>query len=134
MNYICPVCGYSGMPYPPQDDNICSCCGTHFGYHDLRLSFDELRDRWIQRDSPWFSSAVQRPPGWDAKQQLNKLFLRGVVPSASMIRSSSFVLSNGWINLAAGRTRMLRRRKKKMVPRHMAPSVLSQFNPRSTHG
>ena len=68
--YQCPVCGFSGMPDPPEDNNICSCCGTEFGYHDINRSYPELRDAWIARGAPWFSRARPAPLGWDANEQL----------------------------------------------------------------
>ena len=57
MRYKCPVCGFGEMPFPPEDNNICSSCSTEFGYHDLRLSHAELRERWRAAGAVWF-----RPP------------------------------------------------------------------------
>ena len=78
MTYQCPVCGFDAMPFPPEDHTVCSCCGTEFGYHDLRRSHDDLRKAWIDRGSPWFSQKgfsqrMPKPEGWDARKQLAKL-------------------------------------------------------------
>ena len=66
MTYECPVCGFDKMPFPAINHNICSCCGTEYGYHDLRLSHAELRDRWISAGAKWFSTRMQQPAGWSA--------------------------------------------------------------------
>ena len=73
MNYQCPVCGFGQMPFSPEDHNICSCCGTEFGYHDLHISHAELRRRWQASGTPWFSKRMPQPEGWNAQDQLNKL-------------------------------------------------------------
>lgn len=70
MTYKCPVCGYKELSRPPQDDTICPCCGTHFGYHDYATPLAELRARWISKGALWFSHARQQPPGWDPWMQL----------------------------------------------------------------
>jgi hypothetical protein len=77
MKYICPVCGFDAMPFPPEDNNICSCCGTEFGYHDLRLTHAELRQQWRDRGAPWFSTRLLPPVGWNPTKQLNGHLLRG---------------------------------------------------------
>ena len=71
--YYCPVCGYDQLDEPPADHNICSCCGTHFGYHDVGHAWSELRETWLLRGAPWFSRAVSPPVGWSAFEQLQKL-------------------------------------------------------------
>jgi len=78
MSYNCPVCGFDGMPFPATDNNICSCCGTEFGYHDRRTSHDELRRIWISKGAPWFSRAMSPPPNWDWVSQLYKSGLHAV--------------------------------------------------------
>src|SRR5260221_9124431 len=55
MNYRCPVCFYPSLPLPPEDHNICLCCGTEFGFDDFDSTFDELRERWVRNQMPWFS-------------------------------------------------------------------------------
>jgi hypothetical protein len=76
MNHECPVCGFEAMPYPPEDHNICSCCGTEFGYHDLKLSHEELFRRWWDQGAPWFSTALPKPAGWTAAAQVERMHLR----------------------------------------------------------
>lgn len=70
MNYLCPVCGYDRLTHAPQDDMICPCCGTHFGYDDFEVSNEELRVRWIRDGALWFSRGTPPPQGWNAWTQL----------------------------------------------------------------
>lgn len=70
MTYLCPVCGYRELPRPPQDDLICSCCGTQFGYHDYATEYDDLRRRWLAGGAHWFSHSLMPPPGWNPLIQL----------------------------------------------------------------
>ena len=69
--YPCPVCGYE-MPDPAVEGEICSCCGTEFGYDDddLQATYDQLRQYWLHHGAPWFSHAVAPPYGWDPVQQV----------------------------------------------------------------
>jgi hypothetical protein len=68
MNYLCPVCFFAEMPYPPRDYDICPCCGTEFGNDDAEFSYDELRSAWISNGAPWF---FEHPPaGWSPWLQL----------------------------------------------------------------
>jgi len=71
MKYACPVCGFDQMPFPAEDNNICSCCGTEFGYHDLKRSHQQLREAWIARGCPWFSTAMLPATGWNAYVQMS---------------------------------------------------------------
>ncbi len=66
--FTCPVCFYPDMEDPPQDGNICPCCGTEFGNDDYAMTHEELRDEWIAEGMPWFFE--DPPPGCSAKQQL----------------------------------------------------------------
>jgi hypothetical protein len=68
--YKCPVCRYPNMVDPPEDHEICPCCGTEFGYDDYDKSFADLRTAWVLRGAPWFSRETKRPPGWNAMRQL----------------------------------------------------------------
>jgi hypothetical protein len=77
MKYRCPVCGFNAMPSPPEDHHICSCCGTEFGYDDVRRSYADLQRSWIDRGCPWFSTRLVQPEGWSPIAQLNSLLLRG---------------------------------------------------------
>ena len=70
MNHTCPVCSYQ-MAYPPQDYNICPCCGTEFGNHDIDKTYDELRQDWFRRGMPWFFR--QPPLGWNPWAQLGNI-------------------------------------------------------------
>jgi hypothetical protein len=56
------------MPDPPEDYNICPCCGTEFGYDDESKSFAQLRHEWIVGGMRWFFR--QPPPFWDPQLQL----------------------------------------------------------------
>lgn len=67
--YICPVCFYPGMPFPPCDYEICACCATEFGNDDESLSHKQLRANWIGDGMKWFFG--NPPNGWDPKEQLN---------------------------------------------------------------
>jgi hypothetical protein len=73
--YRCPVCGYSDLDEPPYDKygcasfDICPCCGTEFGYHDATRSHAQLRQDWVTRGAPWFST-MPPPPDWSALEQL----------------------------------------------------------------
>ena len=71
MSFDCPVCGYPELPRVAQDDLICPCCGTHFGYHDYGSSYEDLRLEWIRKGAPWFSKSILRPDRWDAVKQLS---------------------------------------------------------------
>lgn len=66
----CPVCYYQPLPWPPEDYNICICCGTEFGFDDADLSFDHLRDRWIKSGMPWFSREFPPPDRWNPADQV----------------------------------------------------------------
>lgn len=54
MCYLCPVCFFDQLPYPPNDYHICPCCGTEFENDDAEYSYAELRDRWIASGASWF--------------------------------------------------------------------------------
>lgn len=73
MSYRCLVCGYDQMPYPPQDYNICPCCGTEYGVDDVFESHYELRNQWLSMGGHWFSRVRPyiRPPYWNAWDQLD---------------------------------------------------------------
>ena len=70
IQYICPVCAYA-MSEPIEEGNICSCCGTEFGYdNDLGVTYRQLRERWINQGMLWFSPVVERPAFWNPVRQL----------------------------------------------------------------
>jgi len=68
MTYKCPVCFYPQMLDPPEDYNICPCCGTEFGNDDAEASHSELRRRWVSDGARWFFEIP--PPGWNPFVQL----------------------------------------------------------------
>jgi hypothetical protein len=68
--YQCPVCGFGKLSEPPKDHNICSCCGTEFGYHDRKKTHRSLRDAWIANGCLWFSKALSPPEGWNPVVQM----------------------------------------------------------------
>jgi hypothetical protein len=71
MNYICPVCFFDQLPYPPEDYHICPCCGTEFENDDAEYSYAELRYQWILGGAVWFYEHA--PAGWSAAAQLAKV-------------------------------------------------------------
>jgi hypothetical protein len=71
--YICPVCGYEKLEDPPQDFNICCCCGTEFGFDDFETPYEVLRSLWLERGHPWFSPTEGPPALWNPFSQLNNL-------------------------------------------------------------
>lgn len=77
MKHLCPVCGYRELSRPAQDDLICPCCGTHFGYHDYATTHEELRRKWVASGAYWFSRAQPAHQNWDAFVQLSEA---GFVP------------------------------------------------------
>jgi len=85
MRYSCPVCGYAEMQSSPEDDNICPCCGTHFGYHDHRRSHVELRKLWQDKGMPWFSTAIRPPEEWDPFRQVTDFVARGTGASQNVV-------------------------------------------------
>lgn len=85
MTHICPVCGFDKMPFPPADHNICSCCGTEFGYHDRVRSPQALRKAWIDDGPRWFSTAMRPPKDWDPFAQMIKA---GMIDAADRRRAS----------------------------------------------
>lgn len=75
-SYICPVCGYPDLDTPSRMGEICPSCGVEFGYDDdLGVSYEDLRNRWLERGAPWFSRATHPPPQWNALNQLEAVGL-----------------------------------------------------------
>ena len=68
MDYRCPVCFFDEMSDPPQDYNICPCCGTEFGNDDVEYTYAELRQQWADSGAQWFFG--QPPANWNAWAQL----------------------------------------------------------------
>ena len=84
-SFACPVCGFGGLFDAPwsadgaQSDEICPCCGIHFGYDDecggraeLRAAlYFTWRERWRREGMGWWSNGPrQPPPDWDPVVQL----------------------------------------------------------------
>lgn len=76
MNYLCPVCGYDRLEFPPEDHMICPACGTQFGYHDANRSHAELRRLWLAHGARWHDPYTPPPPGWDPYRQVQQLIDR----------------------------------------------------------
>lgn len=81
-NYTCPVCGYDKIENPIYDsrgngtDEICSCCGFHFGcddWPDKEKSYNEWRKKWIKNGCKWWAYKEAPPEDWDPKKQLENL-------------------------------------------------------------
>jgi hypothetical protein len=55
--YTCPVCFYSNLNFIPfvKDYGICPSCGTEFGYDDIELTHEQLREAWINKGCKWWS-------------------------------------------------------------------------------
>jgi hypothetical protein len=99
MEFVCPSCGYPGLPFPPYQNfppppygdlgsppydlrfgaasfQSCDCCGYEFGFDcdtsacGRARSFREYREEWIQNGAAWFSSSHPQPPGWNLAEQL----------------------------------------------------------------
>jgi hypothetical protein len=90
MTYGCPVCGYR-MPFPAEDYNICSCCGTEFGYDDAARNYTEIALLWTERGAKWFSSFVKPPRNWNPWLQMINAGLSYHIPWLSHVRVSSTV-------------------------------------------
>lgn len=87
--YMCPVCGYDRMNEPPENHVICPSCGTHFDYHDVGVSHEELRDLWLAEGAQWFSPVRQQPPRWDPFVQLVRAGLLSDVNSSHQTESAT---------------------------------------------
>ena len=69
---LCPVCRYPdpAMTAPPEPYYICPCCGTEFALDDEQKTHAQLRDEWIARGMPWFSTYTPPPTRWSPADQL----------------------------------------------------------------
>lgn len=59
--YICPVCDYAELEYPPKDYNICDQCGTEFGNDDEILTHEQLRRKWVRKGRKFFYKDKLKP-------------------------------------------------------------------------
>jgi hypothetical protein len=79
MNHVnsddfCPVCGYDGLEDGTALGEICSSCGTEFGYSDFKRSHEQLRQLWInQKLARWWSQYTPKPANWSAQNQLRNI-------------------------------------------------------------
>lgn len=107
MNYRCLVCGYDQMPHPPRDYSICPCCGVEYGIDDAFDSYLEIRNEWLRRGAPWFSSLKPyvAPMNWRAWEQLDRAgYKYNVEAPISSIKTdiygferASRVISGHWV-------------------------------------
>jgi len=72
---LCLVCGYE-MEDGPRDFNICPCCGTEYGLHDVNSTIADLRDLWIRGGLKWRSTVVCQPERWTPALQLAALYMQ----------------------------------------------------------
>lgn len=109
MRYLCPVCGYDKLEYPPHDYSICPCCRTEFGVSDRNWSHNDLRQDWIARGANWGSILTPRPANWNfVKQLLNiydtltqeeQLFVRQNLHEASKTASGTITVRANFLNI-----------------------------------
>lgn len=66
----CPVCNFL-LSEPPEDFTFCPSCGTHFGYHDVGRTYDQIRERWFANGMKWWSPVRPKPKDWNAITQLS---------------------------------------------------------------
>ncbi len=71
--YACPVCGFAELSDPPENFNICPCCGTEFDLDDAFTTHAELRLKWIRNGARWWSQVESPPENWNPQVQLNLL-------------------------------------------------------------
>jgi hypothetical protein len=72
----CPVCAYRELPYPPNNYNICPCCGTEFGNDDQLVTHFQLRQQWIANGAHWFFG--DPPVNWDPYVQLSRIPVQAI--------------------------------------------------------
>ena len=78
--YICRVCGLDHDPFMPwgadaksPTSDICSCCGTEFGYEDATIKgIRNHRQKWLNGPENWFIPD-DKPVGWSAEDQLKNI-------------------------------------------------------------
>ncbi len=80
--YICRVCGldvyyyYYDPPWTPDNiasDDICPCCGVHFGYEDFTLEgMKEYRKQWLDKGAKWFVPK-EKPENWSLEEQMKNI-------------------------------------------------------------
>lgn len=79
--YTCPVCGYVGLVYEPRTSagrssyEHCPSCEFIFGTTEAKgYTYQQWRQRWIERGMPWESGSLRPPPhDWDPHEQIRRL-------------------------------------------------------------
>lgn len=89
--YICPVCGFDQLQYPPDDGIICPSCGTQFGYTDANVSHDVLLAEWLLHGAHWHSKVIPKPANWNPYEQLYRAGLLELEPSAASQRTIGYI-------------------------------------------
>ena len=79
------------MPFPPGDSNICSSCGTEFGYDDVSKTHDQLTRAWVAKGAPWFSKYASPPPDWIPWLQMINAGLGFALPWVAQTQISTTV-------------------------------------------
>ena len=69
------------MPDPPDNYNICPCCGTEFEYTNAGIADEHVRAKWLSKGAPWSSRIIPRPHGWSALRQLAQAGFYTAIPS-----------------------------------------------------
>lgn len=81
--YICRICGLDISQFnpeqPPWDpneiasDDICPCCGVHFGYQDCKLTaIKKYRQKWLDNGALW-CEPKEKPENWSLEEQLKNI-------------------------------------------------------------
>lgn len=89
---ICPICGViNAVKKNPWNENgfasqdICPCCGTHYGEDDWAETekeraklFIKLREKWIANGMKWWAEKdgeidYRKPLNWSPVEQLKNL-------------------------------------------------------------
>ena len=99
MRYICPVCGFDGLEFPPKNHTICPSCGTEFDYDDVTCSHKQLRDAWIARGAHWFYGPT-RPYLWNPWRQLAEARLANAIPFIAEVHLSQSFVAYGSVSVA----------------------------------
>lgn len=103
-NNLCPVCGYDGLEDGTASGEICSSCGTEFGYSDFQRSHLELRRRWISEErAQWWSRYTPMPSAWSPVSQLRNIGHECTVAELQMIsRCESDLSEPTWMVATMG--------------------------------
>ena len=79
VSLFCRVCGKMQEVPPWGKDGkcpsyeICSCCGTEFGYGDCKLSaIKESRTRWLNKGGEWVYQD-EKLDNWSLDEQLKNI-------------------------------------------------------------